>query len=50
MCISGKILENDEKHMWNMIRLDGEFYHVDVTADLRDHDSAAFCLPDRIAY
>lgn len=23
----------NQSHMWNMIRLDGEFYHIDVTAD-----------------
>jgi len=23
----------NQSHMWNMIKLDGEFYHIDVTAD-----------------
>lgn len=26
----------NREHMWNVIRLDGEYYHLDVTWDLRD--------------
>lgn len=29
--VTGKF--NDQSHMWNMIKLDGDFYHIDVTAD-----------------
>lgn len=29
--VTGKF--NDQSHMWNMVKLDGEFYHIDVTAD-----------------
>ena len=30
-CITGKM--EGVSHMWNIIKLDGEYYHVDVTSD-----------------
>lgn len=27
---------NEDRHMWNIVRLDGECYHLDVTWDMRD--------------
>ena len=32
----GTYSDHDDKHMWNIVRLDGECYHLDVTWDMRD--------------
>lgn len=32
-CITVTGRFNNQDHMWNMVKLDGEFYHIDVTAD-----------------
>lgn len=47
ICVSGS--SKNEPHMWNMIKLDGEWYHVDVTWDDpiggRGRYYDYFCIP-----
>ncbi|MBE5767815.1 MAG: hypothetical protein E7335_11810, partial [Clostridiales bacterium] len=38
----------DEAHAWNMIRLDGEWYHVDVTWDEATNDRYFFGMTDEL--
>ncbi|MBP3674298.1 MAG: hypothetical protein J6J18_10780 [Oscillospiraceae bacterium] len=39
LCITGdSTIPGEEGHAWNMIRLDGEYYNVDVTMDVRKAD------------
>ena len=42
ICVAGT--GNGEKHMWNMLQLDGEWYNMDVTWD-DDGDYNYFCIP-----
>ena len=47
--ICGKIKGSQEYHAWNIVRLDGENYHVDVTWDSKSRgkfDFEYFCLSD----
>lgn len=55
-CIVGG--EINLPHMWNMVKIDGNWYHVDVTYDHPDEEIAAahpdfvlyqfFCVPDTV--
>lgn len=38
----------NEPHAWNMIQLDGEWYHVDVTWDEDNTDRYFFCMNDAL--
>jgi hypothetical protein len=46
-CIVGG--EINQPHMWNMVKLDGNWYHVDVTYDHPDEEIAA-AHPDFVLY
>lgn len=35
--------ESEAGHAWNMVKLDGETYHVDVTWDIKEKDDISFC-------
>lgn len=38
LCVDGySVIDGNEvRHMWNMVKLDGEFYHLDATWDLQE--------------
>lgn len=42
VCISG--YSSDELHMWNEVKLNGEWYATDVTWDDREEDFARWCF------
>jgi len=44
--IVGKELENDKKHCWNQIELNGKWYNVDLALDLENikKNKTAYCL------
>lgn len=44
ICIAG--YGNSESHMWNMLQLDGEWYHMDVTWD-DNNTYDYFCIPTK---
>lgn len=44
ICIAGS--GNSQDHMWNMIQLDGEWYHMDVTWD-DNNTYDYFCIPTK---
>lgn len=48
LCVTGML--GKRPHMWNMVRIEGEFYHVDATADLTDMDYVCFNVNDRLIY
>lgn len=31
--VTGRSLKNGEDHMWNMVKVDGDYYHIDTTWD-----------------
>lgn len=39
---------NELYHSWNLVQLDGHWYHVDIYADVGEGGYAAFNLPDAI--
>lgn len=46
LCISGDPTVTEVGHAWNMIRLDGDYYNVDVTMDVRkaeDNGPRLYC-------
>lgn len=36
-------IQGDAGHAWNMVKLDGETYHVDVTWDIKEKGDISFC-------
>lgn len=36
LVVIGTIAANQERHAWNIVRIDGQFYHVDCTWMLRN--------------
>lgn len=44
--IVGHDLENDQKHYWNQVELEGKWYHVDLVLDLKNlsKNKAEYCL------
>lgn len=36
--------------MWNMVEIENNFYHVDVTQDINDKDYVCFNLTDDLIY
>lgn len=44
--IFGEELENDKKHYWNQVKLDGKWYHVDLGLDLENikKNKVEYCL------
>ncbi|MGD1815474.1 MAG: transglutaminase domain-containing protein [Pleomorphochaeta sp.] len=51
--VEGKFVDSDENHIWNMIELNNNWYHVDVTqADSSGNyiDYSYFCVDDKQIY
>ncbi len=51
--VEGKFVDSDENHIWNMIELNNNWYHVDVTqADSSGNyvDYSYFCVNDKQIY
>lgn len=53
-CIYGDIPHSDEGHMWNLVNIEGDWYHMDVTYDLGANDVIRvphryFLIPDSFA-
>ncbi len=38
----GTYADMGTKHMWNIVRIDGKYYHLDVTWDMRDTSSLGY--------
>jgi len=53
-CIVVPGLAGGEGHVWNQVKIDGQWYHIDVTWDDPDHRDLIlydyFCIPDSKIY
>ena len=38
------------EHCWNIVRIDGSYYHVDITAAIEDGAEAGFLMNDEMAW
>ena len=38
------------EHCWNIVRIDGSYYHVDITAAIEDGGEAGFLMNDEMAW
>lgn len=53
-CIYGDLPDSDEGHMWNLVNVEGDWYHMDITYDLGNNDVIRvphqyFLIPDEFA-
>ena len=42
--------EDWTEHCWNIVRIDGSYYHVDITAAIEDGAEAGFLMNDEMAW
>ena len=38
------------EHCWNIVRIDGSYYHVDISAAIEDGAEAGFLMNDEMAW
>jgi len=49
MLVEGRFIKSNENHVWNIVKLDGHWYHIDVTQSNANNDYidySYFCILD----